>query len=228
MTRINVYSVSQDAYGNSEPGELAGWFDPDKAERFPEDTVWDGSNHISVQTGSQWDHETLLHTAGGRWVLRIHSNRQGTLDSYKFVTDTAAREWLLRNNDDAAVAEFFGPIEEERGPGRPEVGPKVQVRLPDELLGRLDAYAAGRSATRAEAVRILLGEALTEAQPYTVTIRDISTGVREVRSRHATLGAAVEALREEQAYDAEDNGLPSWQPRVEHDGRPVDVEAMSD
>lgn len=100
--------------------------------------------------------------------------------------------------------------------------------ISDELLGQVDAYASEHGLSPAAAIGVLLGEALTAARPYTVTIRDIQTGVREVSSRHSSLGAAVEALRREQEYDCENNGLPSWQPRVEHDGRPVDVETAEE
>jgi hypothetical protein len=62
---------------------------------------------------------------------------------------------------------------------------------------------------------------------YTVTILDLQTRIREESSRHSSLGAAVVALRGEEADDCEDNGLPSCEPRVEHDGRPVDVEAVT-
>ena len=33
------------------------WFDLDKAESFEEETQWNGNNHISKATGSQWEHE---------------------------------------------------------------------------------------------------------------------------------------------------------------------------
>lgn len=233
MTRINVYSQPDEygTYGSPDAGpELLGWFDYDKAEKIHEDTEWDGRNHISVATGSQWDHEMLLRTAQGRWVLETYSNRQGVMNTCRFVSDTEAREWLLRNNDDANAAKYFGPVEEERGPGRPKIGGEVLVRLGD-LLDDVDAYAKENGQSRAEVIRIAVGDFLTASRPYAVTFRDVSTGVRETDTRHATLGAAVEAFRAFQEADRESQqyrGLPSKQPRVEHDGRPVDVEAMSD
>ncbi|MBZ5574867.1 MAG: hypothetical protein LAO09_23685 [Acidobacteriia bacterium] len=33
------------------------WFDRSAAEAFEESTTWDGRNHISDATGSQWNHE---------------------------------------------------------------------------------------------------------------------------------------------------------------------------
>src|SRR5690606_26064843 len=59
MARVNVI--------DPETRELVGWFDDEKAERFAEDRDWNGSNWISVATGSQWHHEELYRTAGGRW-----------------------------------------------------------------------------------------------------------------------------------------------------------------
>jgi len=51
MTRINVYTEIEHGCGHPER-ILAGWFDPHAAEQYPEDTDWDGNNHISVMTGS--------------------------------------------------------------------------------------------------------------------------------------------------------------------------------
>lgn len=238
MDRINVYhtyggKIAADddpAFFAEESPTVLGWFDYDKAETFREDTETNGSNFISVQTGSEWDHETLLRTSGGKWVLRTHSQRQGVMDCYYYMTDDQAREWLIRNGSDAAVARLFGelPGEEDRRTGRPEVGGLIQVRL-GNLLPQVDHYVAETGASsRAEAVRKLVAEALFLDRPYTVTHLDLSTRVREMvpEGRYATLGAAVARLRREQADDAENNGLPSYEPRVEHDGRPVDVEAV--
>lgn len=152
MSRVNVYAKA-DEYGYEEP-ELLGWFDPEKAQQFDEDTDWDGSNHISVATGSQFDHQCLYRTAAGRWVLRNWSQWQGSLPSWEFLADTDAREWLLKNKRGEAVERYFGEIEEEKGPGRPGVGGAVHVRLGD-LLPRIDAYAAKHEISRAEAVRRL-------------------------------------------------------------------------
>ena len=151
MARVNVFD---------ECGELEGWFDEAKAEEFKEATRWDGSNHISIATGSQWDHQVLYRTKGGRWVLHSWSQWQGRPETYRFVSDDKAREWLLKNEHDEAVEKYFGEIEEERGPGRPEIGPVIQVRLPEEMTAQLDALAERDGVPRAEVIRRLLGEAL--------------------------------------------------------------------
>jgi len=143
-----------------EEGNLVGWFDRAKAEKFQEATDWDGSNHVSKATGSQWSHEALYRTVGGRWVLHWYSQMQGSQERYSFVTDEQAREWLLLNEEDEAVERFFGDIEDERGPGRPEIGPAVMIRLPEELLAEVDSRAEAEEVSRAEIVRRLLTETL--------------------------------------------------------------------
>ena len=74
------------------------WFDRAAAVRFDEDTRWNGNNHISVATGSQWDHEALYYTKSGRWVLYSWSQWQGSLDTWKQVDEAAAVRWLSANN----------------------------------------------------------------------------------------------------------------------------------
>ncbi|KZS63109.1 ribbon-helix-helix domain-containing protein [Mycobacterium kansasii] len=157
MTRINVYDY--DDYEGTET--LAGWFDDDSAESFAEDTRWDGNNHISVPTGSQWEHEHLFRTRGGRWVLHCWSQWQGSKPTYRFVSESRARDWLLANDHNGAATRLFGPIEPERGPGRPEIGQAINVRLGDELLARVDERAAELGRSRSETIRTLLERALS-------------------------------------------------------------------
>lgn len=73
------------------------WFNSDSSIVIQEGTRWDGNNHISLSTGSQWNHETLYYTASGRWVLNRWSQWQGSTESYELVTDQDAAEWLVRN-----------------------------------------------------------------------------------------------------------------------------------
>lgn len=44
--------------------------------------------------------------------------------------------------------------------GRPEIGQPINIRLTDDLLSRVDAFAAAREVSRAEAIRRLLDRAL--------------------------------------------------------------------
>ena len=71
------------------------WFDDDKVVGFSEDTTWDGHNRISKATGSQWDHQSLLYTRGGCWVLWESSQQQGSADSYTEVLEMFAIRWLI-------------------------------------------------------------------------------------------------------------------------------------
>lgn len=73
------------------------WFESDKAEVFKETLWWNGNNHISNSTGSQWDHESLLRTKSGIWVLNHWSQYQGSVETYKELTDKEASEWFIQN-----------------------------------------------------------------------------------------------------------------------------------
>lgn len=157
MTRVNVTGTNPTTRGI----ELVGWFDPDRATEYTENTEWDGNNNVSVATGSQWRHEMLYLTAGGRWVLHTWSRWQGDTPKYEFVDDERARQWLLLNNHDQSADEI-APVETERGPGRPEVGARVDVRL-GELLPAVDTYAASHGLSRATAIRKLVAAGLVGA-----------------------------------------------------------------
>lgn len=79
------------------------WFDEGKATAFDEETDWNGSNHISKATGSQWEHERLYRTAGGRWVLNHWSNWQGSRETYREVGNTEAAVWMVQNGHDSPL-----------------------------------------------------------------------------------------------------------------------------
>jgi predicted transcriptional regulator len=52
-------------------------------------------------------------------------------------------------------------------PGRPEVGEPINVRLDDELLRAVDAFAASHDYSRARAIRHLLNRGLAAGDmPY--------------------------------------------------------------
>jgi hypothetical protein len=74
------------------------WFDRGKAQRWKENTRWNGNNHVSCATGSQWEHETLYRTAGGVYVLHRTSQWQGSGESWDEVTASDAAGWLSRND----------------------------------------------------------------------------------------------------------------------------------
>jgi hypothetical protein len=146
MTRITF---------TTEGGELA-WFDEAKATAYKADTYWDGHNSVDVNTNDQFTHQVLYHTAGGRWVLHTWSQWQGARPTYEFVDPGVARDWLIKNDEAAAASQHFGDVEDERGPGRPEIGRVVNVRLGDELLAAVDAEATRREMPRAAVLRELV------------------------------------------------------------------------
>jgi hypothetical protein len=157
---------------------LEGHFDPSKCESFDEETRWDGNNNVSVNTGSQWEHEKLYHTPGGRWVLKHWSQWQGVETTYRFLDDDQAQQWLLIAEHDDAVEKYFGEIPDERGPGRPAIvdGSTFSVKFPGDLLRRVDAAAETADVSRAEWLRRAaaahLTAGLTAGLPYTIQVRD--------------------------------------------------------
>jgi len=62
-----------------------------------EATDWDGRNHISRATGSQWEHEWLYRSRKGRFYLESTSQWQGSRPAAGWITDAAAVRWLLLN-----------------------------------------------------------------------------------------------------------------------------------
>lgn len=165
MSRINIYGT--DPYNGERT--LEGWFDPSAAvETIEGATEWDGDNMVPVHGGGYAYRYTLYRTPGGRWVELVSSRwvRQG--DQYRFLDDEAARTWLITDNTDTSakvLERYFGELDDEAGPGRPEIGGEVKVRL-GELLGAVDEWAAAQDVSRAEAVRRLVSaglDALTTA-----------------------------------------------------------------
>ena len=91
---------------------VAGWFDEDKATVFEEQRHFAGEKVVSQATGTPSNHEALLRTNDGRWVL--HRWSPGSCRGYRFVLPDQARAWLLRQNHVEVVERYFG--EEGRAP----------------------------------------------------------------------------------------------------------------
>lgn len=158
MARANIYRTDEITGEKT----LEGWFNTDTARWIREDTYWDGNNMRGMMSGLQCGYEGLYRTAKSRWVRYYNArNEYNGPEYYEFLTDGQARDWLLRNGDDAIAEEYFGTIEDERGPGRPEIGPAVNVRFPQDLLDRLDARAKTEGTKRAELVRRLVAAGLS-------------------------------------------------------------------
>lgn len=73
------------------------WFDEEKCIVFQEATRWDGRNHISIPTGSQWEHEQLLYTRSRNWIKHSWSQWQGSLEQYTEISPNDAIHWLVVN-----------------------------------------------------------------------------------------------------------------------------------
>ena len=69
-------------------------------QSWREETQWDGRNQISVNTGSQWQHERLYQSRKGTYWVVYSSQWQGSVDSASIVSDAEAAAWLLLNSHD--------------------------------------------------------------------------------------------------------------------------------
>lgn len=145
MPRFPVYTRVDDY---SAPG-VTGWFDTERAEKFEPQRP---TQHPRSNQGMSYSSQGLYQTDGGAWVRGIHLGSRGF--EYTFVSDVVAHEWLVNNGFSDEAARRI-ELEPERGPGRPEIGGLVQVRLGD-TLSAVDEYADSEGCSRAEAVRRLV------------------------------------------------------------------------
>lgn len=60
-----------------------------------ERTNWDGHNHVSRATGSQWDHQQLYRTRRGRYYIESWSQWQGSTPGAEWISNEEACRWLL-------------------------------------------------------------------------------------------------------------------------------------
>jgi len=83
-------------------------------QSYLEGTRWDGNNHISLATGSQWEHETLHCSRKGRYYTERTSQRQGIIPHAEWISHRAAAVWLRTNEYDlpADLAHLLDEIEE--------------------------------------------------------------------------------------------------------------------
>ncbi len=72
------------------------WFDSEKADYYKEDSYHDGRNFISRATGSQWEHEAIYVTKGGKFILNHWSNYQGSRETYEVISSSQAAEWFAK------------------------------------------------------------------------------------------------------------------------------------
>jgi hypothetical protein len=64
---------------------------------YDEETRWDGRNQISVNTGSQWDHQKLHESRKGRYWLECWSDWQGSTPHAEWISEHEATKWLILN-----------------------------------------------------------------------------------------------------------------------------------
>lgn len=67
-------------------------------ESWCEDDEFDGKNYISINTGSQWNHEKLYKSAKGKYYLEKWSDWQGSRASAVWLSNNEAAAWLILNN----------------------------------------------------------------------------------------------------------------------------------
>lgn len=70
--------------------------DTDNAtESWTETTEWNGNNHVSRVTGSQWNHQQLYVSRKGRYYVEHWSQWQGSTSHVEWVSPEEATRWLL-------------------------------------------------------------------------------------------------------------------------------------
>ena len=80
------------------------WFETEEAKLYKNDTDWNGQNHVSVVTGSQFHHQWLYRTKSGLWILNCWSNYQNEIETYSEISEAEAEQWLLRNGHHDALS----------------------------------------------------------------------------------------------------------------------------
>jgi hypothetical protein len=170
MTKITVYRYDE----MNTPIEAQGWFTLEDAQAIPEADPMTAARHAQAMRRGEPARgvkQTLYHTSHQRWVLKTawHIDESGRFvddepdadphseggPRYQFLNDAHAIDWLRRNHYQDRIQQYLPDLPDERGPGRPEIGGRVQVRL-GQLLPAVDSYAADHKCSRAEAVRLLI------------------------------------------------------------------------
>ena len=87
--------------------------DPERSKRtWDEGTRWNGQNHVSLATGSQWEHEALHLARSGVWWIEHWSQWQGSTPSGQVVSAEDAARWLLLNGYDHDSEDFPAELTE--------------------------------------------------------------------------------------------------------------------
>ncbi len=81
---------------------------------WAEEKNWNGSNQISVNTGSQWNHQRLYRSKKGRYWIEHTSQWQGSEDHAEWISHRQAVAWLLLNEHEIPeeLEHLVGEVEE--------------------------------------------------------------------------------------------------------------------
>ena len=74
------------------------WFDVSKAEKFRDESFWDGRNWVSLATNSSTESQNLYKTASGKYILHSTSRWQGVTDKYILLSCDEAAEWFAKQD----------------------------------------------------------------------------------------------------------------------------------
>ena len=80
-------------------------------QSWSEGKRFDGRNHISMATGTQWEHQKLHRSRKGRYWLECWSQWQGSTPHAEWVSPQEAARWLLAQ--EAELPEDLAALEEE-------------------------------------------------------------------------------------------------------------------
>lgn len=80
-------------------------------QSWSEGSRWDGNNHVSTATGSQWEHQKLYRSRKGRYWLECTSQWQGSTPHAEWISNHEAARWLL--SQDCELPEELAHLEEE-------------------------------------------------------------------------------------------------------------------
>jgi len=148
MSSMPVFS-----YDDNKPPQRVGWFDPTEATVYRGKPSVEHRGHDGIV---EWAlPQTLYRTSADEWVRVVEVDSLHSRVEY--FSDQEASMWLAEHGFDSQDGDSSAAA---RGPGRPEVGGLVQVRL-GELLKSVDEFAHERDLSRSAAIRHLLRVGLT-------------------------------------------------------------------
>lgn len=123
-----------------------------------------------------WWTGTVYRTKGGAYFLAGEGHAAsrfaervgdswGAGEGVQTLTEREALAMAEQHADPDAVELHFGHlVEDARGPGRPEIGPAINIRLPQDLLDAIVAeQRSSGSASRAATIRALIMRGLADS-----------------------------------------------------------------